>query len=312
MDSFESSNFTLPASGSQLLSVSPLFPSSSNTGPGGDDLSLSELSPSYHAKPGPLRKRFSLFARPRDEESLDIEDADDLVENTIRAEVEAGEDEGEGEDEEVVVERERRVVTRTREEKLQHDLFILRKLNESFAVYNEALAEAKTATEKVSAQVRETNVLLDRYVGLLSRSDEISRLIFDEKWNGADMDQEIIEQEEREAEEKARREEEERALAEQRELERLEKEEQERAAREERERLERETKVKPVGRGSGVTGVRGTRASMRGMRASTGGNRPTSVASSTTSSGGRIPTKPRGASTTARGTGIARGVPRRS
>lgn len=64
------------------------------------------------------------------------------------------------------------------------------------------------------------------------------------------------------------REEEERIRAAQLEQERLEREEQERQAKLERERIDREKAeaAKTASRGSGVRGVRGTRASMRGTR----------------------------------------------
>lgn len=85
----------------------------------------------------------------------------------------------------------------------------------------------------------------------------------------APQDEEQIEHELREELERRRREEEERRLAEQRERERIEREQREREAKLEQERLERERaeSAKTVSRGSGVRGVRGTRASMRGMTA---------------------------------------------
>lgn len=80
------------------------------------------------------------------------------------------------------------------------------------------------------------------------------------------QDEAEIERLRNEAEEEARREEEERLRAQQLEEERIEREAREKAQRAERERLEAERKEKATtrGRGSGVSGVRGTRASMRG------------------------------------------------
>jgi hypothetical protein len=94
MLSADTSDITF-SSGSRLLSESPLLPSSSSlshsqTGPGGDDLSLSELS---------------LADLPK------------------------------------------RQVAKVREEKLQRDLFILKKLNSSFAAFNEVLKDTQTGTE---------------------------------------------------------------------------------------------------------------------------------------------------------------------
>lgn len=194
-----------------------------------------------------------------------------------------------------------------REEKLQRDLFILKKLNSSFALFNEALKDTKTGTEvcysmftsfsvliysqKVARQLENTNDLLDKYINILSKSETAARLIFDERWEGAErvrtsrtsfkleqylihlQDEMIIEREEKEAAEQTRREAQERALAAQREREQAEMEEQEARFREEKERIAQERKEKTGTRG-GVRGVRGTRASMRGVKStSTTGTR---------------------------------------
>ncbi|TFY82868.1 hypothetical protein EWM64_g1151 [Hericium alpestre] len=161
-------------------------------------------------------------------------------------------------------EKERATAAKTREERLQNDLFVLRKLNGVFRVYNEALKETESGTERVTAQLEQTNALLDKYVSVLAKSELVTRLIFDERWQGAEADEEQIEIEVREAEEKRRKEEEERAMAAQLERERREREERERQAREEKERLERAKKEKLASKStSGVRGIRGTRASMR-------------------------------------------------
>ncbi|KZT28988.1 hypothetical protein NEOLEDRAFT_1128489 [Neolentinus lepideus HHB14362 ss-1] len=175
MYSEDSLDITVRKDDPHLLSESPLFHTQSNTGPGGDDLSLSELS--LNNKPAAPRKRFSLFAHPQHEESVDQDEGTEA-----EAEDEA-EDEEEDEEE---AEKRQRAAARTREEKLQHDLFILRKLNTSFSVFNEGLLEAKTSSEKVSVQLEQTNALLNRYVNILVKSHSVAGLIFDEKWQGAD------------------------------------------------------------------------------------------------------------------------------
>lgn len=128
---------------------------------------------------------------------------------------------------------------------------------------------------------------MNKYIRILSKSEEFARLIFDEQWQGADevsvtvvlaqtqplnylpiKDEEILERERKAQIEKEHQEAEERALAAQREQERQEREERERMEQEERERVERERKERTVARG-GVRGVRGTRASMRGTRGTT-------------------------------------------
>ncbi|EJD03332.1 uncharacterized protein FOMMEDRAFT_20453 [Fomitiporia mediterranea MF3/22] len=156
-------------------------------------------------------------------------------------------------------------IARSREERLRQDLFVLRKLNEGFAVYNNALSGAKSTTELVAEQLKETNALLDKYVDILAKSESATKLIFDERWHGAEDDEASLQRLEREAAEKARRAAEERANAEQREKERREKEQRERSEKVERERLEAEKREKLATRAGygGVRGVRGTRATAR-------------------------------------------------
>lgn len=148
MDSADISDFDIPHGDPHLLSESLLFPSSSSTssrtGPGGADLSLSELLlPDKHAES--YRRPFSLLAHHGDDENRTIdaasveEDYDD--ENGLRATV-TQED----------VENAQRLAAKTREDKLQHDLFILKKLNSAFEVYKTALRETKSGTE-VSSRV---------------------------------------------------------------------------------------------------------------------------------------------------------------
>lgn len=151
MDSPNLSELNFERSGSRLLSETSLIPSNSSsssisnlsrTGPGGDDLSLSELSLSECPQHVPSRRpKFSLLAQPlpqrmsshSDDSAIADEDADeDGLDHTMTQED---------------VERAKKLETKTREEKLQHDLFILKKLNYAFEVYKEALKEAKSGTE---------------------------------------------------------------------------------------------------------------------------------------------------------------------
>ncbi|OBZ67184.1 DASH complex subunit duo1 [Grifola frondosa] len=247
MDSADLSKFSLPHSGSRLLSEPSLQISSSNssrTGPGGDNLSLSELSLSQRPQQhGVTRRRpFSLLAQPSpSDESIADEDDDpdeDGLERTMTQED---------------VEKADKLATKTREEKLQHDLFILKKLNTAFEVYKDALRETKSSTQRVAAQLEHTNALLDKYMNILAKSEKVTKLILDERWEGADVDEDTVEREYQEALEKVRREEEERQLAAQRERERAEREGREREERRERERIERERAEasKTAGRGSG-------------------------------------------------------------
>ncbi|KAH9839471.1 DASH complex subunit Duo1-domain-containing protein [Rhodofomes roseus] len=269
MDSPNISELNFEQSGSRLLSESSLLPSSSSslsrTGPGGDDLSLSELSLSERPQPAPSRRpKFSLLAQPLPQKDSLHQDESAIAEEDAETE-DAGLDHTMTQED---VEKARKLAVRTREEKLQHDLFILKKLNSAFEVYKEALKEAKSSTERVAEQLKHTDALLDKYVNILSKTEDAARLIMDDRWQGAEADEDFLEREYQEKLERARREEEERMLAAERERERLEREEQERKEAEDRTRLERERAeaAKAVGRGSGVRGVRGTRASMRGMK----------------------------------------------
>lgn len=120
-------------SGSRLLSESSLsapYASSSHTGPGGDDLSLSELE---LTRPAESERPFSLFARrptPPPDEYAEEHGAEEELEGTEEDE-----------------EKRARLQAKTREERLQNDLFVLRKLNATFTVYNDALRETESATE---------------------------------------------------------------------------------------------------------------------------------------------------------------------
>ncbi|GLB37438.1 putative DASH complex subunit Duo1 [Lyophyllum shimeji] len=256
-DSLDSSNILVPASGSRLLSESPVLPSSSSrTGLGGDDLSISELSladitPVSH-------KPFSLLAPAEQAFARQDQHEDEQEHQEAEADIDDAEE----------VEQKHRHAAKMREEKLQSDIFVLRKLNASFAVFNEALQDAGSANQRVAAQLEHTDALLNKYIAILAKSEQFARLIFDEQWQGAEADEEVLERERIEARDKARREAEERALAAQREEERRQREEQQRIEQEERERIERETREKAAARG-GVRGVRGTRASMRGARGTT-------------------------------------------
>jgi hypothetical protein len=164
MDSFDSAG--LPLGGSRLLSQSPQFSfasasSSSHTGPGGDDLSLSELYPDDHRLPEreqDRQTRHNPKTRPSIAEALGfgtrvpdlsedqctsgtLEDVGEELEEEDSAEADVTV-RGNGEEAEGT-----NNAAQLREEKLQNDLFVLRQLNSAFAVYNDALREAQAGTE---------------------------------------------------------------------------------------------------------------------------------------------------------------------
>jgi hypothetical protein len=165
MDSFDTPN--LRSGGSQLLDQSPQFSfnsasSSLHTGPGGDDLSLSELYPDNRLPKTKPQTR-NPKTRPSIAEALGfgapLDQSDDRsVLHALEEGEEREEDAGVGEDEEgteadmtVRVGDEdadrTSIAAQSREEKLQSDLFVLRQLNGAFAVYNDALREAQAGTE---------------------------------------------------------------------------------------------------------------------------------------------------------------------
>ena len=156
MYSPSSSDITFEASGSRLLSESPLFPSSSDTGPGGDDLSISELSLSDRTVI--CQKPFSLLAPEPSIPTHDDEGGDNL-------DLDAEEDglAKRAED----AEQEKRHLAKVREEKLQSDIFILKKLNTSFALFNEALHDTGSANQ-VRSIVRDSSCKLLQFLAYRS------------------------------------------------------------------------------------------------------------------------------------------------
>ncbi|KAJ3748766.1 hypothetical protein DFH05DRAFT_1532835 [Lentinula detonsa] len=254
-----SSDLSLDTYGSRLLSESPMLPSTSSSQA---DLSISELSLSDRPSPS-----------SNDDQYLDNDDGETTQRQVIV-----------DNDEQASAEQTKRTKAKLREDKLQSDTFALRKLNAAFSSFNEAL------DGRISQQLSQTEGLLNKYMSILARSEEFSRLIFDEDWEGAEQDEMMIQREVEERIERERRESEERALAEQRERERLEREAKERQEREERERIERERKERAVSRGgSGVRGVRGTRASTRGMRGSASPEATTNNSRGQTTGPSRVP-----------------------
>lgn len=176
MDSYNSSaNFSLGGDDdSQLLDLSEVLPSDSSRSRPDDDLSLGDLSLDQTIRmPAP----FSLLSQPQEAPSRQREeqkrkgkatassrliDPEDDPDTTARwnelaegssAQLEHREGEGdegrEGQDEyeeaEEVREEARRRAEKIREDKLQSDIFILKKLNAAFEQFNGALDEAGSA-----------------------------------------------------------------------------------------------------------------------------------------------------------------------
>ncbi|TEB37638.1 hypothetical protein FA13DRAFT_1752359 [Coprinellus micaceus] len=302
MDSYNSSaNFSLGADDSQLLDVMEVLPSDSSTSRP-DDLSLADLSLDQTVRLG-LPAPFSLLSRPQEAPSRQREEQQQQEQRqkgkaTASSKLIDPENdpdatrrwEGGGDEAQRpprsrrrgrrggLSEEARRRTEKIREDKLQSDIFILKKLNAAFEQFNGALDEAGAANHRVAEQLVETDMLLNKYVRILSKSEDFARLVFDEEWHGAEADEEELRLGQLAAEHREREAARERELAEQRERERREKAERDRAAREEKDRVEQAKKDRLASRG-GVRGVRGTRASMRGMRGSALSSRPESSTS---------------------------------
>ncbi|KAG0704485.1 hypothetical protein DFH29DRAFT_911540 [Suillus ampliporus] len=324
------------ASDSQLLSGSlpspEPFDSHSHTGPGGADLSLSELSLSdkdtenfhFHDRP-----RFSLLAPTATTSHTFSPDQSRISEDD---EYEEGND-GDSENDVDLTMIGKVAAAKAREDKLQSDLYVLKKLNASFALFNDALRSTQTATEQVATQLAQTDALLDKYVNMLGKSEAVAKLIFDEQWEGAEADEVLLQKERQAALEQARLEKErlEREEAERREAEeraRLATEEAARREAEERAQREAAATKAPRGRGagvsSGVRGVRGTRATVtsaaargtkgipRAALTSAASSIPRSRSASATGNVGSLGGGTRPGSSASRGTGLPRGVPRRA
>ncbi|KXN92442.1 hypothetical protein AN958_08001 [Leucoagaricus sp. SymC.cos] len=295
----DESDLTFTADGSRLLSESSLMASESNSSHAGslhEDLSLLDLS--LKDRDGVMSKPFSLLSRP-DPSSTPLPTGELGEDLTVRAQG----DEEEGEER-------TRQNAKAREEKLQNDIFVLKKLNASFTAFNEALDATGSINDKIAKQLAQTDALLNKYVEILYRSEDVARLIFDEEWQGAEADEEQLERERLEAIERTQREEEEQRLALQREKERLEREERERKEKEEQERQEQEKRERLAARG-GSRGVsrRGvvTRGTTRGATTTTTAPRPSVVRPS----GSGLPTRRPTGSTTGRGTppsSVTRGI----
>ena len=112
----------------RLLSESPLI-GRSNTDLGGSSSDL-------------LTERDLPTGDRSQSHAVNDEQDEDEVEDALREEG----DEGEGEDEEARVRRARKAA-RAREEKLQNDLFLLKKLNGAFSLYTDALRATQSSTE---------------------------------------------------------------------------------------------------------------------------------------------------------------------
>ncbi|KAF8513103.1 hypothetical protein BU17DRAFT_77235 [Hysterangium stoloniferum] len=274
---------------SSLLRQSPPFRSHRGADSGAivADLSLSELYISGRSD-AVEEEPFSLLPPHANKTTTPQDIKDEATSfNDCDAQVEASND-GDG----IIFEKGKQSLNevRTREERLQHDLFVLKKLNASFSLYNNALKDARSSTENVSMQLERTDRLLNQYVHLLQNTEKNSKL-----------DLEELERIRAEAVSKAEREREELERKAQLEQQRMVKEEEERKIREEREvkELLKKTSIP-------VRGVRGTRGRVRTVRDVSGTRERASATTSTTG----MPNRRGDSGISSRGSSISRGVRR--
>jgi len=133
MNSSEFSDIPLSAINSRLLSLSPVLASDSSL-PEINDLSLSELSLNHYAGPSGV---ISLPAQDTSASSTSKRDGDCNEASGSPPHGLCADD----------AEKTKRNETKLHEEKLQSDLFILKKLNASFAMFHEALDAAGSANQ---------------------------------------------------------------------------------------------------------------------------------------------------------------------
>ncbi|KAG8967725.1 hypothetical protein FRC03_009418 [Tulasnella sp. 419] len=290
-----------------LFSESPLISMKHGTGPGGDDLSLSELSiPDTPPVPVPYTsrtppQRFSLFGQG-DEENMtqDLSHVTDPSPTHDEASHDAQPDESFEQDEgpqdtPIKQGNAAQQAARSREEELRSTLFQLRKLNSIFSEYMGALHKSEDHSRRLLEQVESSHRLLNFYTSLLGQTEHTTQLLLDPGWQGALADEEHAAEQARAEERRKQREKEEQERARILEQERIEREEKERQAAEERERAKAER-----GRADGRGRARGSTSSNRGSGA------PTSASSTRgrgIPTGIRRPTAGRTVTSRARGRG---------
>lgn len=225
----DSVDFDVPQSGSHLLSESyDDLPSSStvssHAGHGNghriergadvddsEELSLEDLSLADRPKPLKYRPKFSLLAQPRQHAPLQDRDENAIMEDEDEEEDDGGKQGGVVFDRTMTqedLEKMKKLSASVHEEKLQNDLFVLKKLNSALEVYKDALKEMKSSTEvcmeavqrpcplsysnslfsfqRVAVQIEQTTQLLNKYETILAKSENVTRLILDERWQGAE------------------------------------------------------------------------------------------------------------------------------
>ncbi|KAG8901225.1 hypothetical protein FRB99_005466 [Tulasnella sp. 403] len=239
-----------------LFAESPLLSLRNKTGPGGDDLTLSELSandtppklPSARAE----QQRFSLFgaaspgpAEEEEEQTVQLNpDASGSHPNpdTSRQHDESDVSGGYEEDADAVTPQKTRPPVdedeehasprRTKEDDLRTTLYQMQKINGVLMDYLDALKATEENNRVLTQQVENSQQLLKKYKALLVQTEHTSKLLLDPLWQGAEADEihaaEIAEAEAREREK--------RLQEEQERLERLERERIEKEAAEQRER----------------------------------------------------------------------------
>lgn len=207
-----SSSHTGPGGDDLSLSELDLDPDNRNRLPPKREPQTQTRNPKSRARPS-IAQALGFGGAPLDEQSDDLsllgaleedvgEEREEEEEDGAEAEADVTVRVGHGEDADRTA-----IAAQSRDEKLQSDLFVLRQLNGAFAVYNDALREAQGGTEvspfhtdlfffsfshallphkRLAGQLEQTDALLNKYINILSKSEKVTQLIFDERWMGAE------------------------------------------------------------------------------------------------------------------------------
>ena len=127
---------------SRLMSESPMLPARTSTSYDDPDLSISELSISDRT--AMQNKPFSLLAQPFTQ-AQEGEDENGVLAGEGEEKEQGATSEGDEVDEEERQATVKKLVTRQREEKLQRDIAVLKKLNSAFTAFNNALDDVGSA-----------------------------------------------------------------------------------------------------------------------------------------------------------------------
>ncbi|RXK42130.1 hypothetical protein M231_00487 [Tremella mesenterica] len=145
---------------------------------------------------------------------------------------------------------------RQKEDKLREGLYELKRMNEVFDGFLNALEAAKGHNERLATRVQQTSQLLDQYTAIMGQTEHTQNLILNPLWTGAEDDAAALAEAEAARLAALRKEEEEAEIA------RLKAEEQRRLAEERKTKVNTGTSSRGRGRGVGRGVTLNTRQSL--------------------------------------------------